>query len=147
MKEIPTDCVLNKGITGCGATTLAIQQLGHTIIAVPFVGLIQNKVEQHKGELLGIYGTGGKGEVIRKYIASHPTIKIMTTYDSLPKVCSELVKLGLQPYEDIPLVVDEWHILFQAYLFRNNAIKNLLHEAKQFSRVTFISATPIERQY
>ena len=107
MNEIPTNCVLNKGMTGCGATTLAIQQTGHTIIAVPFVGLIQNKVHQHGDMLLGIYGAGGKGEVIRKYVEGHPTIKIMTTYDSLHKVCSELVKLGIDPYKDISLVVDE----------------------------------------
>ena len=58
MTEIPANCILNKGITGCGATTLAIRQAGHTIIAMPFVGLIKNKEYQHS-EVLGIYGSGG----------------------------------------------------------------------------------------
>ena len=107
MQEIPTNCVLNKGITGCGATTLAIQQPGHTIIAVPFVGLIQNKVAQHQAVLLGIYGEGSKKDEIAAYLATHPTVKIMTTYDSLPKVCRILGEQGLDPYNDIRLVVDE----------------------------------------
>ena len=33
MTEIPANCVLSKGITGCGATTLGIEQKGHTLIA------------------------------------------------------------------------------------------------------------------
>ena len=107
MTEIPTNCVLNKGITGCGATTLAIQQSGHTIIAVPFVGLIQNKVHQHGDTLLGIYGEGDKTNEIADYIASHPIIKIMTTYDSLPKVCRILSKLGINPCEETHVVIDE----------------------------------------
>lgn len=107
MQEIPTKCVLNKGITGCGATTLAIKQPRHTIIAVPFVDLILNKVAQHQDVLLGIHGPGDKTAKIAEYLATHPTVKIMTTYDSLPKVCSILTKQGFNPYKDIHLVVDE----------------------------------------
>ena len=80
-------------------------------------------------------------------MASHSLIKIATTYDSLPKVCAILQEQGIKVYEDIHLVVDEWHILFQAYMFRDNAIKELLKECKKFQNVTFISATPIEKKY
>lgn len=107
MQSIPVNCVLNKGITGCGATTLAIQQPGHTIIAVPFVGLIQNKVNQHKDTILGIYGEGDKTEEIAAYCEKHPTIKIMTTYDSIPKVCRILLKQGFDVYESAHLIIDE----------------------------------------
>lgn len=100
MTEIPTNCVLNKGLTGCGATTLAIEQAGSTIIAVPFVGLIENKVSQHGDLLLGIYGEGNKKTEIGDYTRLHPTGKIMTTYDSLPIVCSILDSLGYNPYKD-----------------------------------------------
>ena len=146
MREIPANCVLNKGITGCGATTLAIKQPGNTIIAVPFIGLIQNKVHQIGDGLLCIYGEGDKSEEIESYIKTHSLIKIMTTYDSLEKVCSTLTEQGFNPYKEAHLIVDEWHILFQAYLFRNNAVRTLLKTAKQFDKVTYISATPIERR-
>lgn len=147
MTEIPANCVLSKGITGCGATTLAIRQPGNTIIAVPFVGLIENKVAQHGDELLGIYGEGDKTKEITDYIAGHSPVKIMTTYDSLSKVCSVLKNAGISPETEYHLVVDEWHILFQAYLFRNNAVRSLLDLARQFNKTTYVSATPIEREY
>lgn len=107
MPEIPKNCVLNKGITGCGATTLAINQPGHTIIAVPFVSLIQNKVAQHQDVLLGIYGDGDKTAEIAAYLTTHQTVKIMTTFDSLPKVCRILAEQGIDPYRESHLVVDE----------------------------------------
>ena len=34
-----------------------------------------------------------------------------------------------------------------SYGFRGDTIRSLLNEAKQFQNVTYISATPIERQY
>lgn len=44
-------------------------------------------------------------------------------------------------------MVDEWHILFQSYLFRNHAVTHLLDTASKFDNVTYVSATPIERDY
>ena len=108
MTEIPVNYVFNKGITGCGATNLAIKQPGHTILAMPFRGLIDNKVASNSN-LLGIHG---QDEIpietkIAQYVAEHETIKIATTYDSLPKVCDTLISQGLNPYEDMFLFVDE----------------------------------------
>lgn len=37
--------------------------------------------------------------------------------------------------------------MFNQYSFRNRAIRNLLATAKDFERVTYMSATPIEREY
>ena len=106
MNELPANCVLNKGITGCGATTLAIRQAGHTIIAMPYVGLIENKIQQEKN-LLGIFGEGDKTEIIKEYMDTNNLLKIATTYDSLPKVCNILAGLGFNPYDKAHLIVDE----------------------------------------
>ena len=38
-------------------------------------------------------------------------------------------------------------MLFNQYSFRNSAIRNLLSIAVDFERVTYMSATPIEREY
>jgi len=107
MKEIPANCILSKGITGCGATTLAIEQAGHNIIAMPFTGLIDNKTAQYPKTLLGIYGRGDKTQEIREYLETHETLKIATTYDSLRKVCDILEYLGFNPYKEAHLIVDE----------------------------------------
>ena len=103
--------VIDKVKTGCGATTLAIDQPQDTIIAVPYTALIVNKVSQpkHKDVLLGLYGSTDDGfkSVISDYLTTHTRIKIITTYDSLPKVCMTLTALGHTPYEDMHLVIDE----------------------------------------
>ena len=108
MKELPANTIINKKLTGCGATTLAIEQPGDTIIAVPYTALIMNKTEQDiQNVLLGLYGGGDsyKSE-ISSYLDTHDEVKVMTTYDSLPKVCQLLKELGRNPYEMF-LVVDE----------------------------------------
>ena len=154
MEEIPAGCILSKGTTGCGATTLATIQKIPTIIAMPFVELIGNKALQFpensdgRPVLLPIYGEGDKTGEIREYMESHgDQPKIATTYDSVPKVCSILSSLGYDPFGEMHLCVDEWHLLFNQYGFRNRAIRNLLATAQDFKRVTYMSATPIEREY
>ena len=103
--------VIDKVKTGCGATTLAIDQPQDTIIAVPYTALIINKTSQpkHKDVLLGLYGSSDDGfkSVIADYLTTHPRIKIITTYDSLPKVCKSLTALEHNPYENMHLVIDE----------------------------------------
>ena len=108
MEELPANAIINKKLTGCGATTLAIKQPGDTIIAVPYTALIRNKtVQDTENVLLGLYGGGDdyKSEM-SSYLESHDVVKMMTTYDSLPKVCQLLQELGRNPYEMF-LVVDE----------------------------------------
>lgn len=107
MDELPYNTVLNKGLTGCGATTLAIQEKRDTIIAVPYTALIINKQKKHKDELLGLYGEADCRKEISSYLDTHDQLKIMTTFDSLPKVCGTLKELGYDPYKTMHLVVDE----------------------------------------
>lgn len=154
MEEIPANCILSKGTTGCGATTLATVQRTPTIIAMPFVETINNKAMQFPDNgdgrpvLLPIYGEGDKTGEIEDYMSRHADLpKIATTYDSVPKVCRILGSLGYDPHMHMHLCVDEWHLLFNHYSFRNNAVRNLLACAKDFQRVTYMSATPIERTY
>ena len=147
MEKIPANCVMNKGTTGCGATTLATVQNTPTLIAAPFTELIRNKAAQFpendngRPVLLPIYGEGDKRAEIAQYMQRHGDLpKIITTYDSVPKVCRILDTLGYDPFGEMHLCVDEWHLLFNQYSFR-------LSTAKDFERVTYMSATPIEREY
>ena len=81
------------------------------------------------------------------YVALVKNKTIATTYDSLPRVVSALQSIGIDPYKELFLLVDEWHVLFNSYSFRHNAIKNLLAEAAKFDKATYMTATPIEREY
>lgn len=95
---------------------------------------------------------GGESEcnykkLIKQHLADNGELKIITTYDSLPRVCESLSSLGYDTYGNAHLVIDEWHLLLMSYGFRKGAIRGLLDEAKKFKSVTYISATPIEKDF
>lgn len=146
IKEIPVNCIFDKAVTGCGATTLAIQQAGHTILAMPYVSLIKNKKQQHRDTVLGIYEGVTEADILA-YINTRPTHKIAVTYDSVPRVASILQRNGINTYKDYFLLIDEWQVLVNSYDFKYDAIRALLEEAKKFKRVTYMSATPIKHHY
>ena len=147
--KIPTNCIFNKGKTGCGGTELAINQDGHTIIAVPFVNLAKNKEitnERRKYDVFAVHGDASKQSII-DYANSHKILKILVVYDSLPRLVEILSALGYNVYHDFFLLVDEYHILFNHYSFRHKPIKSLLNLAPNFKHVTYMSATPIEEEF
>jgi len=147
IKSLPKNCLFNKGKVGCGGTTMAIESDEPYVIAVPFCSLTFNKVAQYPNEryplsILGVY-EGVSVDSIKDYLSSAKTPKIIVTYDSLPKV----VKALDGKESDINLLIDEYHILFKAYAFRNEAIKNVLNLYKRFKSYMFMTATPLEDDF
>ena len=137
--ELPKG-ILNKGVTGCGATSVAIQDEHKTIICSPRINLIKNKVGQHEG-LLGVYGDV-KNDEIMAYLAKAETPKIMVTYDSMPR----LAKL-ITDKSDWRVVVDEYQYLLIDSGFRSDKAIALLDIVNEFDYVTYLSATPIADKY
>ena len=148
MTEIPVNCLFNKKKTGCGATELAIRNSIPTLIAMPYVALVKNKTIYRKDDIsvLGVYEDIQEQDII-DYVKSHSPLKIAVTYDSLPRVVSALQSIGIDPYKELFLLVDEWHVLFNSYSFRHRAIRELLATAARFDRATYMTATPIEQEY
>lgn len=151
MTELPTNCLFDKGKTGCGGTTIAIESEKNSIIATPYVSLIKNKEYQYPNErssnvLFGIYEGVTKKEII-DYVNSHEIKKIAVTYDSLDRLIDVLIDLEIDVYNDYFLLVDEYHVLFNSYCFRNEVIKKVLEYSRKFSEVTFMTATPIEEEF
>ena len=137
--ELPKG-ILNKGVTGCGATSVAIEDEHKTIICSPRINLIKNKVGQHKG-LFGVFGDV-KNDEIMAYLEKAETPKIMVTYDSMPR----LAKLINDKY-DWRVVVDEYHYLLIDSGFRSDKAIALLDVVNEFDYVTYLSATPIADKY
>ena len=108
MTELPVNCILNKHITGCGATELAIRNQIDTIIAMPYVSLVKNKSIYRRDNIsvLGVYGGISKAD-IEEYARQRAPLKIASTYDSIPKVIQTLEAIGRNPYKDMFLLVDE----------------------------------------
>jgi hypothetical protein len=116
---------------------------------MPYINLVKNKVtgnERIKYDIFGVHGEVTRDD-IREYANTHDTLKILVVYDSLEKVINTLSDLGYNVQKDFFLLVDEYHILFNSYSFRNKTIKKLLTFAKDFERVTYMSATPIEQEH
>ena len=145
MTELPVNCLFDKTITGCGGTELALTNGKHTIIAMPFVNLVDNKVtqKQHKDKVLGVF-QGITHCEIEEYIKNHKTWKIACTYDALPRVVKTIQDMGIDVYNDFFLLIDEWHVLFNQYVFREKAITEVLRIAQLFKAVTYMTATPVE---
>ena len=137
--ELPRG-IVNKGITGCGATTLAIEDEHKTIICSPRINLIKNKCQQHKGTL-AVYGDVRNGE-IEDYLRNSPKPKILATYDSVPRL-NGLIK----DRSDWRVVVDEYQYILIDSGFKSETEIALLETLKGFPYVTYLSATPITDKY
>lgn len=137
--ELPKG-IVNKGITGCGATTLAIEDAHKTIICSPRINLITNKSQQYK-ETLAVYGDVRNAE-IESYLRNNPKPKILATYDSMPRL-EKLIKNK----SDWRIVVDEYQYLLIDSGFKSETEMALLDILKSFPYVTYLSATPIADKY
>lgn len=137
--ELPRG-IVNKGITGCGATTLAIEDAHKCIIFSPRLNLIKNKTQQHK-ETLAVYGDVNK-EVIENYLKNTKKPKIMATYDSASRL-SDII----EDKSDWRVVVDEYQFLLIDSSFKSETEIRLMEVLRDFPYVTYLSATPIADKY
>ena len=141
MRELPKNCLFNKGKVGCGGTTLALNSDKNYVICVPFQSLIKNKMAQYpEGYILGVMA-GVSAAEIKDYVETVDNKKIMVTYDSLPRLMKYI-----NPKE-YNILIDEYHILLTQYCFRDRAISGVLDNYKAFNEYTFMSATPIEEDF
>lgn len=140
--ELPSNCILNKGITGCGGTTVEIKAERNSIIVVPTKELVRNKSDGVN--IYGLFGEikGNKG--IQNYIKTKQGYKkIITTYDSLLRTISVI---GESAFKDYFLLVDEYHIFFNNYSLRNKAIREVLNTFKRFDNYCFMTATGLTEE-
>lgn len=89
--KLPNNCIFDKGKVGCGGTSVAIESDLPYIIAVPYVDLIRNKIQQYpnnryNGEVYGFYGKNNLKKDLIAYLKRVKVPKIVVTYDSLKKL-------------------------------------------------------------
>lgn len=133
--ELPNG-VLNKDVTGCGATTVALVDKHPTIICCPRVQLLKNKSDQYLDSLLVIAGV--YADEINKYIQNAKIPKILVSYDSFNKLLDCIVDKT-----KFRVVIDEFHLILQDASFKSEVGLSLLNNLKKFPYVTYLSATPI----
>ena len=139
INELPSHCLLNKGITGCGGTTVELESKRDSIILCPTRNLVTSKSS------LGYFGVDGKvtKKDIKSYLNENNSYKkIIATYDALPKLMD-----SISNYEDYFLLIDEYHLLFNDYSFRGECIKFILHNFRKFKNWCFMTATPLKKEF
>jgi hypothetical protein len=144
LKDLPENVMLNKVTTGCGMTSVVLENDVKYVLAVPFVSLIKNKEKwcQDKGiELCSVYSGGANDEVVKKFTGS----KIIVTYDSLERVTKCLEERG--DIKSWKLCIDESHKMVDTAAFRPNAIDSVLNNYKKYKSYVFGTATPINDKY
>jgi len=160
MEDLPHNCIFNKVHTGCGATTIVLENDQNYVVAVPTTELIVNKcypthdvdgntrywkpseVKPGKSPVKNLFGLYGdftytlQGQ-LRAYLREDGVKKIICTYDKLPRLMA-----FINPQE-FRLAVDEYHSLLKAYAYRSEAVEGVLGLFRNFQSFCFISATPI----
>lgn len=149
LEDLPHNCIFNKVVTGCGGTTVVLQNAEDYVIAVPTTELIINKTDLTSAGISnrtynGIqpFGLFGRFEdaverSLKDYLDNSGTKKIMCTYDKVPKLMEYI-----QP-KNYRLLIDEYHCLLKAYSYRQKAIDGVLTNFRAFKSFCFMSATPI----
>lgn len=143
MQAIPSNVILNKVMTGCGATTLEINSARHSIIIEPNVPVIIGKKAQHKF-LFAVY-EGTTREEVKTYLAGEEDgyRKIITTPEGFDKkVLPALHELGIPIYEEYFLLLDECEKTIQDVGYRGD-IYLPVEDFFQFKNKAMVSATPI----
>ena len=156
LPDLPHNCIFNKVVTGCGATTVALFNDEDYVIAVPTVELIINKtglteagiaeIINPDGKKQSVFGLFGKftEEVknkLKEYAKMDGTKKIMCTYNKM-----ENIDEYLNPSK-FRLLVDEYHILLKSYGYRDKAVDGVLAKYNLFKSFCFMSATPISIEF
>lgn len=142
---IPSNTIINKGRCGIGGTTLELNSKRHSIIVVPNIPTIENKLNGNTS-IIGVYGRVSKKELkekIKTMLDNWQHLKIMTTPDSFEKIVTVCHEIGFDLYRDCFLLVDEYHTMITELNYRENIIKPL-NFLFYFENKTLISATPFE---
>lgn len=143
MNEIPTNTILNKVMTGCGATTLEINAARHSIIIEPNVPVIIGKQAQHKF-LFAVY-EGTTREDVKTYLAGDEDgyRKIITTPEGFDKkVLPAMYEEKIAVYEEYFLLFDECEKPIQDVGYRGD-IYLPVEDFFKFKGKAMVSATPI----
>lgn len=145
-KTFPDNSFLCKSVAGVGGTYLAITNTEDYIIAGSSVELVDNKTSRHDN-LIGVKGNITVDEIITKintYKEKFGVVKIITTYDSLPKVTKALGG----SVSKFKLLVDELQVLLKASdNFKPAVVNQLFKHVPLFKSVCFMTATPTPRKY
>lgn len=141
---IPTNVILDKTLTGVGATHCEIHAKRNSIIIEPNVPVIQCKLDNDDMPLEGVYSKV-QPMSLHKYLKREdiPYKKILTTPESFYKIRREAENLGINIYgNDWFCLFDECEKITQDHDYRNS-ISQPIYDFFKFKNKAMVSATPL----
>jgi hypothetical protein len=142
-KNIPANAILDKTLTGIGATYMEIIAKRHSIIIEPNIPVIIGKAKEHKN-VLAVYDDCKEWEIkayLQNTAIKHK--KILTTPEGFKKIRTAAFNCGINIYTTYFCLFDECEKLTQDVGYREN-ITNPVYDFFSFTNKAFVSATPLE---
>lgn len=138
---IPSNCILNKTLTGLGATHSEIHSKRSSIIIEPNVPVILGKLDDNEN-LEAVYAKCTPYN-LKKYLQMDiPYKKIITTPESFYKIRKAASDLGINIYETFFCLFDECEKVTQDIDYRRK-ISQPIYDFFRFEQKAFVSATPL----
>lgn len=158
-------CVVNKGLTGCGYTEMCLTNPMNIVLCSPRKMLLENKAEQHKMDFNILYlennsslGTTKSSyfdfaadfhEKMTKHIIfcaeKQLPVKFLVTYDSSKYVIDYLKNHNM--LDKYYIVADEMQAIFTDSIIKPDVEIDFLEGLKICPNVTYLSATPMLDEY
>jgi hypothetical protein len=151
-------CVVDKGVTGCGYTEFCLRNGDNVILCSPRKMMLTNKAKQHKKDCNIFYFENNFDDLedvmesyqvlqehVLKCMFEGLPVKIMVTYDSFHYVLGFLKKRN--QLDNYMIVVDEMQSLFSDVFLKADVENNFLISLQDCPNVLFLSATPMMEKY
>ncbi len=140
-KMIPSNTILNKTLTGLGATHSEIHSKRNSIIIEPTLPVILGKLNDNEN-LEAVYEKCTPHTIKRYLEMDIPYKKIMTTQESFHKIRKAASELNINIYKEYFCLFDECEKLTQDVDYRRK-ISQPVYDFFQFEQKAFVSATPL----
>lgn len=140
---IPTNTILNKTLTGLGATYGELKAERHSIIIEPNVPVIIGKTKdpKHKNSF-GVYEGVYADDIVTYLEKNKGYHKILTTPESFCKIKNAFLEVEIDMYEECFLLFDECERIIQDVCYRQD-IALPIDDFFKFKNKAMVSATPI----
>lgn len=142
---IPSNCILNKTLTGLGATHSEIHSKRSSIIIEPNVPVILGKLNDNEN-LEAVYAKCTPYN-LKKYLQMDIEYKkIITTPESFYKIRKAAEELNINIYKTFFCLFDECEKVTQDIDYRRK-IAQPIYDFFQFEQKAFVSATPLSMSH
>ena len=138
---IPSNCILNKKLTGLGATHSEIHCKRSSIIIEPNVPVILGKLDNNDN-LEAVYAKCTPYNLKRYLQMDIEYKKIITTPESFHKIRKAAVELNIDIFKTFFCLFDECEKITQDIDYRRK-ISQPIYDFFKFEQKAFVSATPL----